>query len=79
MENYQLETKTHGTKITVSALMPKQEIITIGDFQYIQKKPEITDIAHYEHSKKGAATFVTVIPNKQDWAAERSNSNLSEK
>lgn len=79
MENYQLEAKTHGKKITVSALMPKEELITIGGFQYIQRKPEITEIAHYEHSKKGSSTFVTVVPHYKDWPAEGLNSNVSEK
>lgn len=79
MENYKLEAKTHGKKITVSVLLPKEEIITIGGFQYIQRKPEITDIARYEHSKKGSSTFVTVVPHYQDGTTEGLNSNVSGK
>ena len=79
MENYKLEAKTYGKKITVSVLLPKEEIITIGGFQYIQRKPEITEIACYEHSKKGGSTFVKVIPNNENWGSERFHSTVSKK
>ena len=79
MENYQLEAKTHGNTVTISALETKTEIITIGGFHYHQKTPVISDIGNYAYSKKKKATFVTVIPNNQNGGAARFNSNVSEK
>lgn len=79
MENYQLEAKTHGNTVTISALETKTEIITIGDFHYNQKTPIISDIGNYAYTKKEKTTFVTVIPNIQNGSSERFNSNVSEK
>lgn len=79
MENYKLEAKTNGNKITLSALIQKNKIVTFGGFQFIERRPEIAEIAHYEHYKNGKTTFVKVISNYKDGSTKRSNSNLSEK
>lgn len=79
MENYQLEAKTHGNTVTISALETKTEIITIGGFHYHQKTPVISDIGNYAYTKKEGTTFVTVIPNRQNGGFERFNSHVSEK
>lgn len=79
MENYQLEAKTHGNTVTISALETKTEIITLGGFHYHQKTPIISDIGNYAYTKKEKTTFVTVVPDYQDRPDEASNSNLSEK
>lgn len=79
MENYQIAAKAEDKILKISALTTKKLTVQKDGFTYEQKTPVIHEFARYTHFSKDGSVHVTVIPHYQDWPAEGSDLDLSEK
>lgn len=62
MENFKLEAKTQGDKITLSALTITHGTIMKKGITFPHRKCDIFEIASFRHIKIGNLTHVRVIP-----------------
>lgn len=61
MENFKLEAKKKGNKLTLSALTIKTEWVNLNGFIYDKKTPEIETVANYQYLKKNGIDHVRVV------------------